>query len=158
MARSGGKPVFLSVLRELAQCYQAFERHSAVHIQSLDLTPSQFDVIATLGNTEGMSFRELGQRTLITKGTLTGVVDRLEAKGLVTRRSCPDDARSTLVSLTRAGTRIFDRAFPAHIEHLRGAFGKVCEEELSKLGDGLRTLREALNAAAESGSNGGRSK
>ena len=34
-----------------------------------------FDIIVTLGNTPGLSFKELGQRTLITKGTLTGVVD-----------------------------------------------------------------------------------
>lgn len=158
MTRSGGKPAFLSVLRELAQCYQAFERYSAAHIQSLDLTPAQFDVIATLGNTDGMSFRELGQLTLITKGTLTGVVDRLEAKGLVTRRGCPEDARSTLVSLTRSGAKVFERAFPAHIEHLRGAFGKVCNEELSRLGDGLRTLREALTVAAECGEKTGERK
>jgi MarR family 2-MHQ and catechol resistance regulon transcriptional repressor len=139
---------FLSVLRELAQCYQAFERYSSAHIQSLDLTPPQFDVIATLGNTEGMSFRELGQRTLITKGTLTGVVDRLEAKGLAVRCSCPQDARSTLVSLTRAGERIFDRAFPAHVEHLQCAFGKIGDGELSRLRGGLTALREALVTAA----------
>lgn len=149
MTRSSRPASFLSALRELARCYQAFERYSATHIQSLDLTPPQFDVIATLGNTPGMSFRELGERTLITKGTLTGVVDRLEAKGLVTRAGCPNDARSTLVTLTRQGEKIFNRAFPEHIEHLRCAFGKVCEKELSTLEQGLVTLREALMAATE---------
>ena len=106
---------FLAVLRELVQCYQAFERYSATHIQTLGLTPPQFDVVATLGNTRGMTFRELGERTLITKGTLTGVIDRLEAKGVVVRESCPDDGRSTLVSLTGQGERLFDQAFPAHV-------------------------------------------
>jgi DNA-binding MarR family transcriptional regulator len=68
---------FLPMLRELARCYQAFESYSGLHIRSLDLTPSQFDIVATLGNTAGMSFKELGVKTLITKGTLTGVVYRL---------------------------------------------------------------------------------
>ena len=139
---------FLAVLRELVQCYQAFERYSATHIQTLGLTPPQFDVVATLGNTRGMTFRELGERTLITKGTLTGVIDRLEAKGVVVRESCPDDGRSTLVSLTGQGERLFDQAFPAHVKHLREAFCKVCEKELAVLGQGLATLRTALNTAS----------
>lgn len=144
-----GAPFFF-VLRELAQCYQAFERYSAAHIQTLALTPSQFDVIATLGNTEGMTFRELGDRTLITKGTMTGVVDRLEKKGLVSRQSCPEDGRSTLVRLTRQGEAMFDQVFPAHISHLREAFGQVSETELFELGQGLATLRKALTATSDS--------
>ena len=140
---------FLSVLRELVQCYQAFERYSAAHIQTMDLTPPQFDVVATLGNTEGMTFRELGERTLITKGTLTGVVDRLEAKDIVRRVDCPDDGRSTIVSLTKQGEKIFSKAFPAHVSHLHHAFGQVCSRELSALGKGLGTLRKALQDATE---------
>ena len=38
------------MLRELARCYQAFEAYSASHIRGLDLTPAQFDIVATLGN------------------------------------------------------------------------------------------------------------
>jgi DNA-binding MarR family transcriptional regulator len=147
MPRSPSRAPFLSVLRELVSCYQAFERYSTHHIQGLGLTPPQFDVVATLGNTVGMTFRELGERTLITKGTLTGVVDRLELKELVARKSSPDDGRSTLVCLTRKGEKVFDQAFPAHVEHLRGAFGKVCSKELSTLEEGLRTLNAALSAA-----------
>ncbi len=148
MSKPATPAPFLSVLRELVQCYQAFERYSAAHIQTLDLTPPQFDVVATLGNTKGMTFRELGERTLITKGTLTGVVDRLESKGIVSRENCPNDGRSTIVRLSRQGEKIFDNAFPAHISHLREAFGQVCAKELSTLEYGLSTLRAALSAAA----------
>lgn len=148
MPKTAVKAPFLSVLRELVTCYQAFERYSAAHIQTLDLTPPQFDVIATLGNTKGLSFRELGDSTLITKGTLTGVVDRLEAKGLVCRDSCPRDGRSTIVSLTRQGEKVFNRAFPAHVSHLHEAFGQMCSNELSGLEHGLATLRKALDAAS----------
>ena len=94
------KPAFLPLMRELVRCYQAFEQYSAAHIRELGLTPAQFDVIATLGNTEGMTFKELGEKTLITKGTLTGVVDRLVEKGLVTRKDHPCDARCFKVVLT----------------------------------------------------------
>ena len=76
---------YLRTLRALAESYHAFERYSAAQVRAFGLTPAQFDIIATLGNTDGMSFRELGEKTLITKGTLTGVVNRLEARGMVKR-------------------------------------------------------------------------
>ena len=61
------------------------------------------------------------------------MVDRRELEEIVTRKCSPDDGRSTLVSLTRKGEKVFDKAFPAHVEHLRGALGKVCIKELSML-------------------------
>src|ERR1035437_8127350 len=94
---------FIPVLRELARAYQEFESFSASHIRTLGLTPSQFDIVATLGNTDGMSCKELGEKTLITKGTLTGVLDRLEAKSLVRRIASPSDGRSPTIQLTRKG-------------------------------------------------------
>lgn len=135
---------FLKTLRELARCYQSFERYSGSHVRELGLTPDQFDIIATLGDTEGMSFKELGEQTLITKGTLTGVVDRLEARGLVERIASDLDRRSTIVRLTRAGEREFARTFAAHIAHLKAAFGALDEPELKRLEGLLARLRESL--------------
>ena len=57
--------IFLPLLRELASTYQAFEVYSAVHIRSLDLTPPQFDIVATLGNTPGMPLKELGGNNML---------------------------------------------------------------------------------------------
>lgn len=138
---------FLPILRELALCYQAFERHSSRHIRSLGLTPSQFDIIATLGNTSGMSCKELGERTLITKGTLTGVIDRLEARGLLRRRGAKHDRRSFTVALTPAGEREFERVFPAHLAFLKPAFGGFKGEDLAELEHKLHRLRSRFEDA-----------
>ena|ERR1700689_3243423 len=135
---------FLRTLRSLAECYQAFERYSAEHVRSTKLTPAQFDIIATLGNTPGMNFKELGARTLITKGTLTGVVDRLQQRGLVQRKKCTLDARVTYVKLTAAGERAFARVFPAQVAHLRGAFSQISRRELESLKNGLDLLSAAF--------------
>ncbi|HRK57367.1 MAG TPA: MarR family winged helix-turn-helix transcriptional regulator, partial [Burkholderiaceae bacterium] len=64
-------PRFLATVRELVRCYQAFEHYSDQQIRRFGLTPPQFDLIATLGNTAGLSPKVLGEKTLITKGTLT---------------------------------------------------------------------------------------
>ena len=138
------RSIVVPVIRELARCYQAFERLSAAHVRRTGLTPAQFDIVATLGNTAGLPFKELGNRTLITKGTLTGVVDRLEARGLVERFACPDDGRSTLVRLTPAGERVFHEVFEPHLAFLAPAFESLPECGRKELEKRLKQLREAL--------------
>jgi MarR family 2-MHQ and catechol resistance regulon transcriptional repressor len=88
--------VFIPTMRELVRAYQAFADYSAKHLRTLDLTPSQFDVIATLGNTNGMNMTDIATKTLVTKGTLTGIIDRLEKKGLVARVTPPDNRLSLI--------------------------------------------------------------
>jgi MarR family 2-MHQ and catechol resistance regulon transcriptional repressor len=139
---------FIPVLRELARAYQAFETFSATHIRALGLTPSQFDIIATLGNTAGMSFKELGEKTLITKGTLTGVVDRLVAKGLAQRSASPNDRRSQIVQLTRKGETLFAKVFPAHLGHVEQAFTAFSQTDLDDMEVALQRLRKAFSAAS----------
>jgi len=131
---------FLPVVRELARCYQAFECYSSRHVRSLGLTPSQFDILATLGNTEGMTFKQLGEMTLITKGTLTGVVDRLAAKKLVRRVASPLDGRSQIVQLTDAGEAMFERVFPATLDHLGKVFDVMSATELGRIQSSLGSL------------------
>src|SRR5574340_616746 len=141
---------FIPVLRELARAYQAFETCSATHIRTLGLTPSQFDIVATLGNTDGMNFKELGEKTLITKGTLTGVVDRLEDKGLVRRVASASDGRSQTVQLTRKGEMLFARVFPDHLEHMGQSFASFSQADLDAMEAELHRLRTALSAPNES--------
>ena len=81
---------------------QGFERFSGESVRQCGLTHAQFDIIATLGNTAGMTYKQLGERTLITKGTLTGVLDRMEARALITRRA---DARTRGARTSRSHAR-----------------------------------------------------
>ncbi|MBI4781240.1 MAG: MarR family transcriptional regulator [Oscillatoriophycideae cyanobacterium NC_groundwater_1537_Pr4_S-0.65um_50_18] len=137
---------FLPTMRELARAYQVFSACSETHLRQLDLTPAQFDVIATLGNTAGMCMGELGDKTLITKGTLTGVIDRLIRKQLVEREVPGDNRRSVIVRLTPAGEQVFEQAFPAHIAHLKQRFEQLEPSELELLRVLLVRLRQAFQA------------
>lgn len=139
---------YLRSIRLLAQCYHAFEQISGAHIRTLDLTPAQFDIVATLGNTSGMSFKELGEKTLITKGTLTGVVDRLEAKGLVTRTIKPEDRRSMIVQLTEKGEAEFRCIFAPHVAFCKQPFLDYSDEDFAALERELDKLKKHLEAAA----------
>lgn len=143
-------PAFLPALRALVETYQAFEAYSDAHIRTLGLTLAQFDIIATLGNTPGMPLKELGAKTLITKGTLTGVVDRLADKQLVRRVASPTDGRSQIVQLTPEGEALFERVFPAHLAYMQRAFLELSPDQLVSMETTLRCLREAFATARSS--------
>jgi DNA-binding MarR family transcriptional regulator len=120
---------YLKVLRPMVEAYLAFARADNRHIRSLHLTPSQFDVIATLGDTEGMTCSGLSEATLVTKGTLTGVLDRLEAKELIKRDPVADDRRCTKIQLTAKGEALFRKVFAAHIAFLRPYFEQALTQK-----------------------------
>lgn len=146
-----GQEQFIGVLRALAEAYHAFSAYSASHVRRMSLTPAQFDIIATLGNTPGMPFNELARRTLITKGTLTGIIDRLEAKGLVRREVPAGDRRSFRAVLTVAGEALFSEIFPSHIAYLGRVFADADPAELQQIIRLLRRLQSRFLEATDSG-------
>lgn len=115
---------FIPLMQELAGAYQAFSLYDAEGLRrsGSGLTPSQARVIFTLGGTDGITCKDVGDITLITKGTLTGVVDRLEEKGLVERWSVEGDGRKTIIALTRRGQRVYEREYPRHVAFLKEKF------------------------------------
>ena len=135
---------FLPTVQALVKCYQAFESYSAAHIRAMGLTPPQFDIIATLGNTPGMTATELGEKTLITKGTLTGVVDRLADRGWVERAAHGSDRRCQIVRLTKSGEALFARAFPAQMTHLAACFADASAAEHTRWRAALRALERTF--------------
>ena len=122
-----------------------FEKKSSARVRSFGFTESQFDIIATLGNTTGMTCKELGENTLITKGTLTGVLDRLEKKGLVARTQGDDDRRQFLVKLTPDGEQIFADIFPQVVRQGRQSFANYNEEDFLALERELLKLKNCLS-------------
>ena len=141
---------YLKLVRPLVETYQAFWLADSRHIRSLKLTPSQFDVIATLGDTDGMTCAELSARTLVTKGTLTGVLDRLVAKGLIRREPVDSDRRRINVSLTDKGTAVFRKTFAAHIAFLRPYFEQaLSEKEIEQTRTLLLRLRDSFNRSGD---------
>jgi DNA-binding MarR family transcriptional regulator len=83
-----------------------------------DLDPAGFDVLATLrrsGPVYALTPGELMRTAMVTSGAITQRLDRLEARGLVTRARHPDDGRAVRVELTEAGRRLVDEVLPAHL-------------------------------------------
>lgn len=143
---------YLKVLRPLVEAYLAFWREDNRHIRAMRLTPSQFDVIATLGDTEGMTCADLSAATLVTKGTLTGVLDRLVVKGLIRRDAVAGDRRRTRVRLTGKGEALFRKSFAAHIAHLRPFFERaLTRNEADALKTVLLRIRDSFRPGTSDG-------
>lgn len=130
--KNTSKQPFVAVIRELVRTYQAFEAYDARSLRQYNITVPQADIIFTLGNTKGMVFKDIGEHTLITKGTLTGIVDRLEQKGLVKRSACLQDRRRMYVALTNKGEKFFNKVFPGHMANLQQRFDRMSKSEINQ--------------------------
>ena len=142
-AEMASSEAFIPLMQQLAGAYQAFSLYDAEGLRKSGsgLTPSQARVIFTIGGTDGMTCKDIGDITLITKGTLTGVIDRLEEKGLVERWSVEGDGRKTIVALTRRGERIYEREYPRHVEFLKTKFDGLGVGDRKKATELLQKIR-----------------
>ena len=135
---------FIPLIHELLSAYHAFASFDANghRLSGSDLTVAQANVIFTIGNTDGMTCKDVGDRTHITKGTLTGVIDRLEKKGLVERWTVQGDGRKTIVALTRQGDRVFKKEFPRHMSYLKERFERLGSKDRNQAMHSLQKIHQ----------------
>jgi DNA-binding MarR family transcriptional regulator len=62
-------------------------------------------------------------------------------KGFIATLENPEDARSHLLRLTVRGQKIFEKAFPEHLEHLEAAFQKLSNKQIKEIEESLKTLK-----------------
>ena len=143
-ARNADTQAFVPLMRELLNTYSAFASYDADghRLSGSGLTVPQANVIFTLGNTDGMTCKDIGDWTHITKGTLTGVIDRLEGKGLVERWAVEGDGRKTIVALTRSGKKLFEKEYPHHIAYLKDRFDKLSARDRKQAIDSLQRVQQ----------------
>jgi DNA-binding MarR family transcriptional regulator len=81
---------------------------------------------------------------MVTSGAITQRLDKLEARGLVSRRPSETDGRGVLVSLTPAGLELIDAVLPTHIATENRLLEGLTADERENLANTLRTLLESL--------------
>jgi DNA-binding MarR family transcriptional regulator len=108
-----------------------------------DLETWGFDVLAALrraGAPHQLSPGQLMQETMVTSGTMTNRLDRLEELQLITREQDPDDGRGSLVTLTKSGVRAVDAALEGLLENERELLGTLAAKDRELLADLLSKL------------------
>ena len=105
-----GVHVFL-VLWKAARAVETYAENS---IAELEMCGSDFAVLEALLHKGPLPINEIGKKVLLTSGSITVAVDRLESKGLVERRASGTDLRARIVHLTKDGKELITRIYAAH--------------------------------------------
>ena len=109
-----GVHIFL-VLWKAARAVQTYAEKS---ITELALCGSDFGVLEALLHKGPLPVNEIGKKILLTSGSITVAVDRLEKRGLVERRAHGTDRRARIVHLTKEGRKLITRAYAQHAADL----------------------------------------
>lgn len=107
-----------------------------------------FDVLAALrraGNPHQLSPGQLMQETMVTSGTMTNRLDRLEELQLITREPDPQDGRGSLVTLTKAGIRAVDAAMEELLKNEQKLIKDLANKDQAQLAELLSTLVSKLD-------------
>ena len=109
-------------------------------LEKLDLTSPQFYVLATIGYAGGLPFSEIGEKMMVTVSNLTGIVDRLEEKGLVARERDAHDRRIVRVRLTEKGAKLHKNTIPLFEKSIAQFFAPLDKSQQKELSSLLRKL------------------
>ncbi len=93
---------------------RAIEQNAIRSVSALGLGRSDFAVLEVLLHKGPQPVNVIGRKVLLTSGSITAAVDRLESRKLVRRTADPKDRRGRIVELTEKGCRLIERAFQQH--------------------------------------------
>lgn len=119
---------------------RAVEEHAHRSIRSTDLGLSDFGVLEALLHKGALPIKALQKKVLLSSGSMTAAVDRLERGGLVERATTPQDRRSRIVHLTPKGSELIATLFRAHASDMEEAFSCLNSSERETLAGILRKL------------------
>jgi len=133
----------LQVLSRVSRLARHLDRARRAAFTAHGLATWEFDVLSALrrqGSPYQLSPGALLRATLVTSGTMTNRIDRLEAGGLVRRQHDPQDKRGVLVELTGDGVQRVDAAVADLLERERGLLAGLAADQQEELASLLRIL------------------
>lgn len=134
------QPAVLGWMR-LARVFQKLDGASEKFFKEYDLNPAQFDVLARVGAAEGLTQQQLARSLLVTKGNISQLLDRMEQKGIVTRRH---EGRTNCIWLTEHGRTLFEAIVPQQEALIANLFASLTPDEQQQLHTLLRKLDRSL--------------
>ena len=112
---------------------KAIERIDRKSITDTGLNVSDFSILEALLHKGPMPINTVGEKVLLTSGSMTAAANRLESKGLVERVRDPKDGRSFYLHLTKTGLKLIRNAYQKHSENLEKTFACLNENERKDL-------------------------
>lgn len=113
----------------LSRAHRAFNDVVNKHISTFNLNPTEFAVLELLYHKGDQPLQQIGGKILLASGSITYVVDKLEQKGLLVRKACPNDRRVTHAQITDKGKQLIEEIFPPHQERINEIVSVLDDEE-----------------------------
>lgn len=124
----------------LTRAHRAVTDRVEEDIRRYGLNTTEFAVLELLYHKGVQPIQQIGKKVLLSSGSITYVVDKLENKQLLVRRPCPKDRRVIHAVLTDEGKQLMDKIFPEHEKALHEIFAGLQAEEKALLIDLLKKL------------------
>lgn len=141
----------MRVWLRVARLQQRLSSALAAELRAIGLSIPQFDVLSTLTEGEGVTQQDLAARLYVTKGNVSGLLDRMEEAGYVERRAIPGDRRSHAVHLTFRGRDLAAQGLALQRRYVDATLGILPEADIAELDRILRAWRDAARRHAEGG-------
>jgi DNA-binding MarR family transcriptional regulator len=140
-------------LLELLRAAEALWNASRVFFARWDLSPSQFNVLNLLYDQPGGCTQvELSRRLIMHRSNITGLVDRLEERGLARRQNNPADRRAFNVVLTPAGAKLLRQVLPSYHEAAEKVWGSMSPKRAQQLASDLARVSASAGRIANQSS------
>lgn len=136
--------VNLKLVIAMARTYDCLFSEIEKSFKEFGLNISEFGVLEMLYHKGDQPVQKVAEKVLVTSGTITYVINKLEKKELVIRRKCNKDKRIYYVSLTEKGKDFIAHIFPKHKEFLNELFKDLDEQCKAQLLRNLIQLRNIL--------------
>jgi DNA-binding MarR family transcriptional regulator len=126
--------------------YRAFARAISIELQPFEISSGQWSVLRVLWETEGLSQVELAENMRVEKASLTGMLDVMERRGLISRTRNTEDRRKVNIHLTPRARALKDKLLPYRAKINRKATRGMTPEEVETL---LRLLTQVIRNLEE---------
>src|SRR6266404_8545628 len=133
----------------MMKAMRALTRYAAAGIEDTGLGDSDFGVLEVLLHKGPLPVNTMGPIVNLTPGSISIAVDRLFAKGLVSRVESAEDRRVRIVALTPPGKALIDSAFRKHSGQMKKVFSELSPEELHSLETALKKIGKRAAALME---------
>jgi DNA-binding MarR family transcriptional regulator len=147
LALAGRDQEVAEVVNSLRRLFKAINEYSKRIFKRTGLSGPQVWALTVLANEPGLSHGELAERLFAHRSTVTGIVDRLEDRGMVARTTDPDDRRGIRLSLTSRGHRVLKKSPPPVQIGLRRALERLPTAQLRRLRRMLQAVVQETAAA-----------
>lgn len=139
----------MGVIGRLKRCAALVQQQLDATFAEFEMSGWEFDMLATLrraGEPYRLAPTALFSALMVTSGTMTHRLQRLEGRSWIARVANPEDARSTLVQLTESGFTVIERAVEAHVANEHRMLAPLSGASLTSLEAGLSDWLRVLEA------------